>query len=244
MDNLMTTWLDVVTIIPNYFDWNTGRFQNFTKGKVLKFIKDAQSVIESELRPYYGNNLDINIARLYSECLLSNSNPDFILNHSGITITSNFTQIYTIAFVEQVQGDISTTKFEVRPDTGDVIIGTTTVALTLPQLTLGTSCWGTETFIVGDKVFLSVQHYETLLSILCAKLAAAYILEQTANSQLSTDGPNAQNLKSEVMEMLKSVKDPFAELLLIKQMAQDTNPVAVHYDIDKYGTDNTIYIEG
>jgi len=243
MNNLMTTWLDVVILIPNYFDFALGKFNNITKGRIIKFIEDAQNFIQTDLRPYYGDSLDINTTRLYSECLLSNKNPDFILDNSGITISNNFTQVYTIKFIQETQGDINSKKFMVLPDAGSSTNGQTDQICTMTNLVLGTSCWNGETFLVGDTIYLAVHHYENLISQLCSKWAAALVLDQTANSQLASDGPNAQNLKSEVNTMLTSIKDPFAELLLIKQKTQDTDAVPVYYDIDKYGNDNTEYLE-
>lgn len=238
----MTTWLDVILIIPQYFDFTTGRFNNISKGRIIKFIERAQAYITTELRPFY-SNLNIDTPRYFNECLLSNKNPDFVLNTSGISNVTKFTQVYSINFIAGSSGAVLTTTVNIVPDFETEVIGNISSSITLPKMTLGTGCWNSQTFNTGDIVYLATYTYEETLSTLCAKLAAAYILDATSNSQLSADGPNSQGLKAEVEKLLEKIKDPFAEMLEVSQKTHDDNPIAVHYDIDEFGNDNTEYNE-
>jgi hypothetical protein len=86
-------------------------------------------------------------------------------------------------------------------------------------------------------------HYESLLSSLLAKSAASRILERTATSQLSADGPSAQELRREVDDMIKEIQDPYANVLEIDLKAQDLDTEEVEYDINDYGQDQTDYLD-
>ncbi|MFV2015942.1 MAG: hypothetical protein ACC656_10960, partial [Candidatus Heimdallarchaeota archaeon] len=69
----MTTWLDVVQEIPQYFDFETGEFQNVSKARILKSIKDADSYLKAKLKPYYGSSLSIGNNTFQTEVLTTNS---------------------------------------------------------------------------------------------------------------------------------------------------------------------------
>lgn len=241
MENLITTWIDVIDIIPQYFDFNQGKFNNITKAKIIKFIEDEESMIRSRLRSLYGNLTSINRARFYTLCLLNNNNPDFVINNSGISIISNFTQVYKFEFIQN--GTSQTTVLcDITPDSGAKLVNQNiTGSINLPNLTINPSAWNSNTFLAGDIIFLSVYHYESALAELVASSAAAKVLEQTANSQLASDGPSAISLRQKVTSFISNISE-FSNPLEIGFKAQNLDPIKSNYNVDLYGVETTEYI--
>lgn len=241
MNNLITTWLDVIQEIPQYFDWDTGTFVNITKGKVIDAIEKEEKIIRSKLRPFYGSNLSIGVNEFSTFCINTNYNPDFVLTSSGISVVSQFTQVYKGVFQED-SNETETNKIIFTPDQGSIVSGDITSPINITYINIGTSAWGGFTFQKGDVIFLVQHHYETTLVDLVTKAAAARILERTANSQLASDGPSAQQLRSDVNTTLDTIRDHFDNILEIPLKAQDLSQEQVDYDINDYGQDTTEYL--
>jgi hypothetical protein len=243
MENLITTWLDVVQLIPQYFDFETGEFQNVSKARILKAIVKANGIIHSRLRPWYGSDLSIGVNRFQTEVLLSgnNANLDFSIDDAYITVTTQFTQVFKFNFAE-TSTVLNTVKVDVTPDVGSVqaqedISGT----INLTKISLATGAWSGRTFYKGDTFYLAQYHYETTLVTIATQLAAADVLLTTANSQLSSDTPSAAALKRDAEDQLKDIEDSNDNLLEISLKGQDMDSEAVEYDIDSYGEDQTVY---
>lgn len=242
MNNLITTWLDVIQEIPQYFDWDTGLFVNITKGKIIDAIEKEEKIIRSKLRPFYGTDLSIGVDEFSTFCLNTNFEPDFVFTASGITVNTQFTQVFKFAF-QETSNETETNKVVVTPDQGSIVNGDITSPINLTYITLGTTSWGGFTFQKGDTVFLVQHHYESTLVDLVTKAAAARILERTSNSQLAADGPSAQNLRSDVNNILDMIRDQFDNLLEIPLKAQDLSQEPIDYDINELGYDDTEYLD-
>lgn len=242
MDNLITSWIDVINEVPHYFDWDTGQFINTSKNQILSAIKFEENHLRSKLRPYYGTDLSVGTNRFDTYNLTINKNSDFIINDSYITVTTQFTQVYKIVFQEESDA-AETTKVVVYPDKGSPVNGDITGDIDLVNITLGSSIWTGYTFHKGEVIYLVQSHYEVILSDLVSQMTAARILERTANSQLAADGPSAQELRQQSNELIKQITDPYSNLLEISLKAQDLDSEQVEYNIDDYGEDQTDYLD-
>ena len=241
MNNLITTWIDVIQEITQYFNWDTGDFINISKGKIIDAIEKEEKIIRSKLRPFYGVDLSILINRFSTFCLNTNHQPDFVFTTSGISVVTQFSQVYKITFEENTV-ETETNKVKIYPDQGSIVNGDITTQIDLTNLIINPAAWGGYTFQKGDIVFLVQHHYETALTDLVTKAAAARILERTSNSQLAADGPSAQTLRSEINSMLESILDHFDNLLEIPLKAQDLSQEPVNYNINELGSDETEYL--
>ena len=242
MNNLFCTWIDVINEIPQYFDWETGELQEITKSKILQILDFEEKRLKSKLRSYYGNDLSIAVDRFETLNLTKNNNVDFVLDTSYITVTTQFTQVYKFVFTED--SDVTNTvKVLVTPDVGTEVAGDITGTIDLTKISVAVGAWSGYTFYKGDTIYLLHYHYESLLSSLLAKSAASRILERTATSQLSADGPSAQELRREVDDMVKEIQDPYANVLEISLKAQNLDTEEVEYSINDLGIDTTDYLE-
>lgn len=242
MNDLICTWVEVIEEISQYFSWETGKYVNITKGRILSAIEIEENLLRSQLRPYYGNDLDIAEDRFQTFNLELNANPDFIIGESHITVQIPFTQVYKFIFSEDTTGT-ETNKCIIYPDTGAPVVGDITNDINLVNVTISSAAWAGYTFQKGDVIYLVQSHYEVALSGIVAKAAAAKIIERTANSQLASDGQNAQELRNDIKSFVRDVQDPFATLLRIPKKTQDLNPEQVEYEINELGVDTTDYLD-
>jgi hypothetical protein len=236
MKNLITSWIDIINTVPQYFNANTGILLNTTKGDIFSIIQEEESIVRSLLAPCYGTTLDGN-SLIKTKCISINKYPDFqfLLNSINFSITNKSTQNYRIEFT-------GLTTFEITSDYDGIFTGNTLNNCVMTDITIKKEAWGNYNFNPGDILFLTTYYYDPTLISIVTKLASAKLLETSYITGNPGSSPHAEILRKQGQGLInKLIDDTNGQMLSISRVSRGSNYQAVDYSIDSYGNDITEY---
>lgn len=232
---LLSTWLDVVQLVPGLWDKDTVTFTVCNKSQILGAIKSADDSIRSSLRKIYPN---LSVAPWYKPPISDKNNgntesyiiPNLTIGASAVTEVFTINFINTLSF--SITGDIS----------GAQAVGSISSEYAVPGvITIPTAAWS-GTFDTDYQFYISLFASDPLIAKISAKLAAAEILDSVMSDQV----PNS----TDVIEKYRSWANDQLEALRDQEIYLSSDPIAVNltpertfYNIDNKGMDVTEYIE-
>jgi|SRR5690606_10848280 len=236
MKTFIISWIDVVAIVSQFFDFQIGIFKNTTKAQLLSIIKKEEGIFRSRMRPYYGNDLSSD-NHIGTRVLLTNRDLEFTFRNSSIEFINPGTQTYKITFT-------SSTEFQVKPDFDPIVTGNISTDTTLTDLKILSSAWTGYEFNPNDIIYLTSYYHEDALIDVVSKVCAAKSIEEVFTSEAPNISPNATQLRQQVEDFFKLIINETAgDILQIPKNLRDLNYEGINYSIDKYGNDITEYLE-
>jgi hypothetical protein len=198
LNYLLSTWVEVLDIIPLYFDYFTGEFKyGLTKSKVIRTIESEQSEIISSLNSYY-SKLITSKPKIVTLSLTSNKTQDFIGNPSFIEMIKPISLVYTIKFT-------SDTEFTVTSDIGETVTSNKTTDTILSDITIKKEFFNNLSSANNDVIFVSVSCYDPILIGLVSKFTAAFLLDNTYIEQTTGNSSDATALRTYVNKKVNSL---------------------------------------
>jgi hypothetical protein len=233
MKDLIATWITTLDHVPQYFNWDTGAFEDptLTKNRILNFIDLEEKEIRTKLKKSYGANLSLNQLDCLTYCLTTCSAGalEFTFNLTHIVNKSFFTKVYKVKFT-------SASAFVVTPDGEAPVVGATTTDTELQRITIKKEMWTGYTFANNDTLYLSISHHEAALISLVSKAAAAKILEQTFSSQTANASADAAVLRRDIKDKLDALTSLSGdERLEIAFIPRNIDIMESSYEVDAYG---------
>lgn len=237
MKTYITTWLKVLNEVPNFFNFETGEFQNVNKGKILEFIGLEESMIRTRLKPYYGVNLSNGVSHILTTILKENRDKEFVFPISGITFTNQSTQVYKIEFDTDED-------FTIKTDFDGAFSGSILADCVMTDITIKTNAWQGYEFAAGDIIYLNTFYHELPLIDIATKSAAAKLIENVFISEAPDTSGNARLLRDQVKEFFTIVRSEVEENpLQISKVYRNIDPISSGYTIDYLGEDQTDYAD-
>lgn len=251
MANLISTWLDVIQNLPQFFNWETGKLIGVTKGQILYFIGEADGLVRSFLKPVYGSNLTLTNPYFQLFCRHSNKDHDFIIPSERLFVYNINTELFTVTMRDYSAESPGSTA-QISSD--DRRINTyvnlqDSWAVTDPSssemLLASNKAFDKLLYQIGDVLYIIKYGHEPLLVSLVAKYAAYLLLDRNYAAQSTELSAIAVNFKKEVDSTLKRLTDVTlgSQLQVSVELGRDTSPKPVYYDIDRFGHDNTTYLD-
>ena len=237
----MSTYLDIVDLIPQLYDEEDTNYPVITPQKMRQLIWQNDAQVRSQLKNYYGTDLTSTPRvvqpvpkRGYTgsaELLLTDGT-------NSITIADNTavkTQIYTLTFS-------SASAFDVRSDlTGVQGSGTEGSTFTSNDGYLvvhGDMFSGT--FATSDVWHIPVYNYEGMLAHLSSLKAATTILDTIYTEEVPDASATSTKYNQLYNRLIRALQQ--GTIFLDKDLTVRTaDPIQVDYEIDLYGRDVTNY---
>jgi len=240
----ISTYMDIVNLIPQLQDKDTGSFPVLSEQEIRDIILLNDAQLRSELSGMYGTNLELVNSRLATPIaspsntssgtvLLTNPDHTYKLNIADHTLA--YSQVYKFTFTTTTAFDISS---ELSGAQGSG--STTNPSVTSDGvLSIPISCCNGP-FATDDVFYIKVYKYEGMLVHLSALLASNYIL----NTIYTEEVPDASATAAKYDQMYRRLRRSLTvgDIFLEKDtIARNLDPVQVDYEIDDNGRDITNY---
>ena len=243
MSETLSTYLDVIDLIPQLYDEEEENYPVVSPQKIRNVIGRNDFQIKSQLKNYYGADLT-STPRLtqptpkrgytaLGQLLLTDGTNDVSVTNS----ISVKTQVYRILFT-------SPTVFEVTSDlTGAQGTGSTSLSFTTTDtfLTIPNECWS-GSFETEDSWYIAVYNYEGMISHLSSLLAAVYILNTIYTEEVPDASATASKYEQIYNKLIRALQK--GTIFLEKDLSsRNLDPIQIDYEIDNHGNDVTNYTD-
>jgi hypothetical protein len=237
----LSTYLDVVDLIPQLYDEEDENFPVVTPQKIRDIIWKNDSQLRSQLKNYYGADLTStprlgtpHPSRGYTgTAQLSGS--DGVVDMTVSDDPGVETQVYKFTFT-------SATAFDCTSDlTGVQGSGTTPVTFTTTDtwLSVPTDLWS-GTFATGDIWYVPVYNCEGMTTHMSSLLAAVYILNTIYTEEVPDASATATKYETIYNRLIRALQK--GVIFLEKDLtSRNLDPIQIDYEIDNYGRDVTNY---
>ena len=237
----LSTYLDVVDLIPQLYDEEDGNFPVVTPQKIRDIIWKNDSQLRSQLKNYYGADLTStprlgtpHPSRGYTgTAQLSGS--DGVVDMTVSDDSGVETQVYKFTFT-------SATAYDCTSDlTGVQGSGNTSTTFTTTDtwLSVNKDLWS-GTFATGDIWYVPVYNCEGMTTHMSSLLAAVYILNTIYTEEVPDASATATKYETIYNRLIRALQK--GVIFLEKDLtSRNLDPIQIDYEIDNYGRDVTNY---
>jgi hypothetical protein len=237
----LSTYLDVVDLIPQLYDEEDENFPVVTPQKIRDIIWKNDSQLRAQLKNYYGADLTStprlgtpHPSRGYTgTAQLSGS--DGVVDMTVSDDSGVETQVYKFTFT-------SATAYDCTSDlTGVQGSGNTSTTFTTTDtwLSVNKDLWS-GTFATGDIWYVPVYNCEGMTTHMSSLLAAVYILNTIYTEEVPDASATATKYETIYNRLIRALQK--GVIFLEKDLtSRNLDPIQIDYEIDNYGRDVTNY---